>query len=95
MLYQIYCYPIIANTHQSIITLVFFISYTIFQPPATVLCRKIGPRVFLSTITLAWGIVMIGFGFVKGWEALVGLRLILGILEVNITHSVKTRSLGL
>ena len=26
---------------------------------------------------------MIGFGFVKDWKALVGLRLILGILEVR------------
>jgi len=67
----------------SIITLVFFITYVIFQPPATVLCRKIGPRVFLSTITLAWGIVMIGFGFVKDWTHLVGLRAVLGVLEAG------------
>ena len=26
---------------------------------------------------------MIGFGFVKDWKALMGLRLILGILEVR------------
>lgn len=44
---------------QSIIGLVFFITYTIFQPPATVLCRKIGPRPFLSSICVAWGIVMV------------------------------------
>lgn len=61
-----------ADMVQSIITLVFFITYTISQPPATVLCRKIGPRVFLSSITLAWGAVMIGFGFVQSWEPLVG-----------------------
>ncbi|KAI7515883.1 hypothetical protein KC331_g22270, partial [Hortaea werneckii] len=29
----------------SIISLVFFITYTLCQPPATILCRKIGPRV--------------------------------------------------
>jgi hypothetical protein len=43
---------------QSIIVLVFFITYVIFQPPATVLCRKIGPRPFLAFITTAWGVVM-------------------------------------
>ena len=73
----------VTNEFQSIITLVFFITYTIFQPPATILCRKIGPRIFLSSITLAWGILMIGFGFVRGWESLVGLRALLGILEVR------------
>lgn len=46
-------------TLQSTIALVFFITYVIFQPPATVLCRKIGPRIFLSFITTAWGVVMV------------------------------------
>jgi hypothetical protein len=44
---------------QSTIALVFFATYTISQPPATVMCRKIGPRPFLAFITLAWGIVMV------------------------------------
>jgi hypothetical protein len=47
------------DSFQSIIVLVFFITYVIFQPPATVLCRKIGPRPFLSFITFAWGVVMV------------------------------------
>jgi MFS family permease len=68
--------------HQSVITLTFFITYTIFQPPATILCRKIGPLVFLSLITLLWGGVMIGFGFAKDWTHLVAMRAVLGILEV-------------
>ncbi|OAT12085.1 phthalate transporter [Blastomyces gilchristii SLH14081] len=34
----------------SLITLTFFITYVIFQPPMTVLCRKIGPRLFLPGI---------------------------------------------
>lgn len=44
---------------QNIITLVFFTTYVAFQPPMTVLCRKIGPRPFLATITFCWGIVMV------------------------------------
>ncbi|KAI7174152.1 hypothetical protein D0869_05265 [Hortaea werneckii] len=67
----------------SIISLVFFITYTLCQPPATILCRKIGPRVFLGTITFLWGVVMIGFGLVNNWETLIGLRLILGIFEAG------------
>ncbi|KAK3064988.1 hypothetical protein LTS18_014874 [Coniosporium uncinatum] len=67
----------------SIISLVFFITYVLCQPPATILTRKIGPRIFLGSITLAWGAVMIGFGFVPSWEPLVGLRMILGILEAG------------
>ena len=55
----------------------------IFQPPTTILTRFFGPRIWLASLTLAWGIVMIGFGFVQDWTALVGLRLLLGVLEVR------------
>lgn len=67
----------------STIALVFFITYVLVQPPATVLCRKIGPRPFLSAICLAWGAVMIGFGFPKNWTVMIPLRLLLGICEAG------------
>lgn len=73
----------VRNNGYSIITLVFFITYILFQPPATAATRKIGPRVFLSTIALLWGATMIGMGFVKKWEQLIPLRLILGIFEAG------------
>ena len=67
----------------SLITLVFFLTYVLFQPPATVLCRKIEPKFFLPGICLLWGILIIGFGFAQSWTTLVALRLILGILEAG------------
>ena len=67
----------------NIVALVFFVTYTLCQPPATVLTRKIGPRMFLSTITLLWGSIMIAFGFVKNWAQLAGLRVLLGVLEAG------------
>lgn len=73
----------VANNGYSITTLVFFVTYVLFQPPATVATRKIGPRVFLSTIALLWGATMIGMGFVKRWEQLMGLRLVLGVFEAG------------
>ena len=68
---------------QSIITLVFFITYIVFQPPATVLTRKIGPRIFLAGLCIAWGAVMIGMGFTKSWAAMATCRVILGLLEAG------------
>ena len=62
----------------SVIVLVFFVSYTVLQPLGTILTRKVGPRWFLSSIVLAWGVVMIGFGFVHSWKTLAGLRVLLG-----------------
>jgi MFS family permease len=67
----------------NLITLSFFISYTLFQPVMTVLCRKIGPKRFLSAICFAWGAVIIGFGFVNQWRVMVPLRLLLGLFEAG------------
>lgn len=47
------------HNRYSIVTLIFFIPYVLFQPPATVIMRKIGPRIFLSAITMVWGGTMI------------------------------------
>merc|ERR1711977_706961 len=52
----------------SIISLVFFITYTLCQPPATILCRKIGPRVFLGTIIFLWGVVNLLSTWYKRYE---------------------------
>jgi hypothetical protein len=47
----------------SIITLVFFTTYVVFQFPATIIIKKVGPRFFLPLITLLWGVVMGKFLF--------------------------------
>ncbi|EHK99624.1 putative Uncharacterized transporter [Glarea lozoyensis 74030] len=49
----------------------------------TVVMRKMGPRIFLTTIVVLWGGCMIGFGFVKKWDQMVGLRVLLGVLEAG------------
>jgi len=74
---------ILISNRYSIIVLVFFITYVLLQPPATVVLRKIGPRAFLPSITLLWGITMICFGFVKHWSDMIGLRLVLGVFEAG------------
>ncbi|KAH7395474.1 retrograde regulation protein 2 [Cadophora sp. MPI-SDFR-AT-0126] len=71
------------GTQYSLIVLIFFIPYVLFQPPATVVLRKVGPRHFLTAIVILWGGCMIGFGFVKKWDQMVGLRVILGVLEAG------------
>ncbi|KAF2677808.1 major facilitator superfamily transporter [Lentithecium fluviatile CBS 122367] len=74
-------------SRYSVVTLVFFTTYIVFQPPSTIIVRKLGPRIHLSTIVVLWGAVMIGMGFVKDWESLAGLRVILGILEAGFFPS--------
>lgn len=74
-------------SRYSVVTLVFFTTYIVFQPPATVIVRYLGPRSFLSFIVVAWGAVMIGMGFADNFEALAALRVVLGILEAGFFPS--------
>lgn len=71
------------GARYSLITLVFFFTYVFLQPPATVILRKIGPKWFLPTTCLAWGILTVGFGFVHQWWEMLPLRLVLGVLEAG------------
>lgn len=45
-------------TGQSIVLLVFFIPYVLFQLPSSVLVRNLGARGFLSAIAFAWVVMM-------------------------------------
>ncbi|KAF2850256.1 phthalate transporter-like protein [Plenodomus tracheiphilus IPT5] len=73
----------LTGQRYSLIVLLFFITYVALQPPATVVLRKLGPRIFLPSIVVIWGAVMVGFGFVKEWHTLLPLRLLLGIFEAG------------
>lgn len=69
------------GARYSITLLVFFPFYFIVELPATLLIRKIQPRIFISAIAVAWGLVMLCMGFAKDWRALTACRAILGALE--------------
>ncbi|QDS68153.1 hypothetical protein FKW77_010340 [Venturia effusa] len=71
------------QNRYSIVTLVFFTTYIVFEFPSTVIIRYLGPRRHLAGITVLWGAVMLGMGFVKEWGQLAALRVVLGILEAG------------
>lgn len=75
------------GVRYSVVSLVFFVTYVVFQPPSTVIVRKVGPRIHLALITLFWGATMIGMGFAQTYQALAGLRVLLGVLEAGFFPS--------
>jgi MFS family permease len=79
-------------SRYSVVTLVFFTTYIVFQPPSTIIVRKLGPRVHLSAIVTAWGAVMIGMGFSPDYGTLAALRVVLGILLVTYQLPIRCRS---
>ncbi|KAK3070707.1 hypothetical protein LTR53_009989 [Teratosphaeriaceae sp. CCFEE 6253] len=71
------------GARYSLITCIFFISYVLLQPPATVVLRKVGPAKFLPTITILWGVTMMCFGFLDSWTQMLPMRVVLGIFEAR------------
>lgn len=68
--------------------LVFYIGYILFELPSNMILQKVGPANWLAGLTLCWGIVTLCVGFVRSWQALAGLRVLLGIFEaVSSLHS--------
>ncbi|KFZ04365.1 hypothetical protein V502_10206 [Pseudogymnoascus sp. VKM F-4520 (FW-2644)] len=65
------------GNRYSLIALIFFVPYIIFEFPSTILIRIVGPRLFISGICMTWGILMIGSGFVNNWHELFGIRILL------------------
>ncbi|KEY80023.1 phthalate transporter [Aspergillus fumigatus] len=47
------------GTRYSVIVLIFFVPYVIFQPIMTVITRKLGPTFFLGAIVISWGAILI------------------------------------
>lgn len=65
----------------SIITLVFFLTYIVCELPSQLGLRRFGPRWWLGTAVLLWGIVVITMTFASSWIHLVVQRLLLGMFE--------------
>lgn len=63
---------------------IFYISYIVFEIPATICCKWMGPGWFLPATTLGFGIVSICTGYVDNMAQLSGVRFLLGIFEAGM-----------
>ncbi|KAF2117995.1 major facilitator superfamily domain-containing protein [Lophiotrema nucula] len=71
------------GSRYSILTMIFFVPYIIFQFPANIVIRKLGPALWLPSLVVCWGAVSIGMGFVTDWTQALGCRIVLGVLEAG------------
>ncbi|KAL1668322.1 major facilitator superfamily domain-containing protein [Schizophyllum commune] len=78
----------LTDTQYSIVLLIFFVSYVIFEVPANMLLSRVRPSIFLSTLCLVWGGIAASMGAVHNWQALAGVRFALGIMEAGFAPGV-------
>lgn len=75
--------PATPKEYQLALT-VFFLSYSAFDIPCNILLRKIGPKIWLPSITLISGAVTACMGLVQTPDQLIVVRLLLGITECGL-----------
>ena len=61
----------------------FFLTYALFEIPSNLLMYKVGARIWLSRIMVAWGLISAATMFVAGDKSFYCLRLLLGATEAG------------
>jgi len=61
----------------------FFIGYFLFEVPSNLILQRVGARIWIARIMIAWGFVSMGFVFMKGVTSFYVLRFLLGAAEAG------------
>lgn len=67
----------------SLVTMMFFVPYILFELPSNIVLRKIGPGIWLPALATLFGVVSMSCGFTYTWTELLGCRVVLGALEAG------------
>lgn len=68
------------NTLEGQIRLLTFQSLS-SELPSNLVLKKISPKIWLPVLSIAWGIVTMCLGFVRGFSSFLAVRAILGLCE--------------
>jgi MFS family permease len=61
----------------------FFVSYSVCGFPSNLILHKIGAKIWMTCIMVAWGLISMATMFVTGSASLYVLRLVLGVAEAG------------
>ncbi|KAL7943615.1 MFS general substrate transporter [Trichoderma barbatum] len=62
----------------------YYISYILLEVPSNMVIKRFRPSLYISTLMFCWGIINMCMGFVHSYNALIGLRFLLGIFEAGV-----------
>jgi MFS family permease len=68
---------------------IFFISYAGAEPVTNILLKRYSPRVFFTSIIIAWGTIMTVMGCVENQAGLLACRWFLGLTEAGLFPGVN------
>lgn len=62
---------------------IFYVGYFLFQLPSNLILNRIGARLWIAGIVVAWGIISSAMTFIRGEHSFYVLRFLLGIAEAG------------
>ena len=62
----------------------YFIGYVLFEIPCNIVLKRTSPRIWLPTLTLAWGIVATLMGVTQNMAGFFVVRFVLGMTESGL-----------
>jgi len=68
----------------NVVLSIFYISYILFEIPANLACKQLGPGKFIPLTTLMFGICSLGTAFVNTVPQACGVRFLLGVFEAGM-----------
>ncbi|KAH0432974.1 vitamin H transporter [Colletotrichum camelliae] len=71
----------LSSSQYSIVLVVFFIGYVIFEPPSNMILVRTRPSRYLPFIMAIWGVLTCIMSVVKEYHHLIVLRVFVGIME--------------
>ncbi|WVW78056.1 hypothetical protein I302_100007 [Kwoniella bestiolae CBS 10118] len=69
----------------SLATSIFYVTYVLFETPATVLLRTLRPSRLIPIVIVVWGATVLGNGFAKSYGTVIACRLLLGMCEAALS----------
>ncbi|KAJ7487834.1 major facilitator superfamily domain-containing protein [Mycena latifolia] len=76
------------STQYSVILLMFFVSYVIFEVPSNMILTRMRPSIYLSAICVLWGGIAACLAACNSWQQLAGVRFCLGVIEAGFAPGV-------
>ncbi|KAI9894510.1 MAG: hypothetical protein M1814_001864 [Vezdaea aestivalis] len=74
---------ITGNQYLTCLT-IYFIGYVLFEIPCNIILKRTSPRLWLPTLTLAWGIVATLLGVTQNFAGFLVARFFLGVTESGL-----------
>ncbi|KAJ5698769.1 hypothetical protein N7462_000774 [Penicillium macrosclerotiorum] len=71
----------LTSNEYSVILLLFFVSYVIFEVPSNMIIARVRPSLYLCGLALLWGLIAALMAVTKNWQQLAGVRFVLGFVE--------------